>query len=56
MLVTTTPGIDGKRISRYCASVAGEAIPGANRFKDLFAGTRSLVVGRSALRCPACTS
>ena len=48
MQVTTTPGIDGKRITRYCGVVAGEAILGANIFKDLFAGIRDLVGGRSA--------
>lgn len=48
MHVTTTPSIDGKHITRYCGVVAGEAILGANLFKDLFAGIRDLVGGRSA--------
>jgi uncharacterized protein YbjQ (UPF0145 family) len=48
MQTTTTPGIDGKRITKYCGVVAGEAIMGANLFKDLFAGVRDLVGGRSA--------
>jgi uncharacterized protein YbjQ (UPF0145 family) len=48
MQVTTTPGIDGKRITKYCGVVAGEAILGANVFKDLFAGLRDLVGGRSS--------
>lgn len=48
MLITTTPGIEGKKIVRYCGIVAGEAILGANVFKDLFAGIRDLVGGRSA--------
>ena len=48
MLVTTTPGIEGKRITKYYGVVAGEAILGANIFKDLFAGIRDLVGGRSA--------
>ena len=48
MEITTTPGIDGRRITRYCGIVAGEAILGANLFKDLFAGLRDLVGGRSA--------
>ena len=48
MLITTTPGIEGKRITRYCGLVAGEAILGANIFKDLFAGIRDIVGGRSA--------
>jgi uncharacterized protein YbjQ (UPF0145 family) len=47
MQVTTTPGIEGRRITRYCGIVAGEAILGANVFKDLFAGLRDLVGGRS---------
>jgi uncharacterized protein YbjQ (UPF0145 family) len=48
MLITTTPTIEGKRITRYCGVVAGEAILGANVFKDMFAGIRDLVGGRSA--------
>jgi uncharacterized protein YbjQ (UPF0145 family) len=47
MLMTTTPTIEGRRITRYCGVVAGEAILGANIFKDLFAGIRDLVGGRS---------
>lgn len=38
----------GKRIVRYCGVIAGEAILGANIFKDLFAGIRDIVGGRSA--------
>lgn len=48
MLVTTTPNVEGKTITRYCGVVAGEAILGANLFKDLFASIRDLVGGRSA--------
>jgi uncharacterized protein YbjQ (UPF0145 family) len=48
MIITTTPQIEGRRISRYCGVVAGEAILGANVFKDLFAGLRDIVGGRSA--------
>jgi uncharacterized protein YbjQ (UPF0145 family) len=46
--MTTTPSVEGKNITRYCGVVAGEAILGANLFKDLFAGIRDLVGGRSA--------
>ncbi|MEG2048821.1 MAG: heavy metal-binding domain-containing protein, partial [Comamonas sp.] len=46
MIVTTTPNIEGKRIIRYCGVVAGEAILGANVFKDFFAGIRDIVGGR----------
>lgn len=48
MLLTTTPTVEGQRISRYCGVVCGEAIMGANIFKDLFAGLRDIVGGRSA--------
>ena len=48
MLVTTTPSIEGKRITKYLGLVTGEAILGANVFKDVFAGIRDIVGGRSA--------
>ncbi|XZG69112.1 heavy metal-binding domain-containing protein [Chitinibacteraceae bacterium HSL-7] len=48
MIVTTTPTVEGRRITQYRGIVAGEAILGANLFKDLFAGIRDLVGGRSA--------
>lgn len=47
MIVTTTPSVEGHCVSRYCGIVAGEAVLGANLFKDLFAGIRDLVGGRS---------
>jgi uncharacterized protein YbjQ (UPF0145 family) len=48
MMTTTTPGIDGYEITEYLGIVTGEAILGANIFKDLFAGIRDIVGGRSA--------
>ncbi|MCA9090724.1 MAG: heavy metal-binding domain-containing protein, partial [Planctomycetaceae bacterium] len=48
MISTTTPSIEGKRIVDYRGIVTGEAILGANLFKDFFAGIRDLVGGRSA--------
>lgn len=48
MIVTTTHSIEGKKILAYLGLVTGEAIMGANLFKDLFAGIRDLVGGRSA--------
>ncbi len=48
MLMTTTPSVDGHTITKYCGVVTGEAILGANVFKDLFAGIRDIVGGRSA--------
>ena len=47
MLVTTTHSIQGKEVE-YLGLVSGEAILGANIFKDLFAGIRDIVGGRSA--------
>jgi uncharacterized protein YbjQ (UPF0145 family) len=46
-IVTTTQGIDGTRIVRYLGIVSGEAILGANIFRDFFAGLRDIVGGRS---------
>lgn len=48
MLVTTTHTIEGKKIIEYHGLVSGEAILGANIFKDIFAGIRDIVGGRSA--------
>ena len=47
MIQTTTPGVDGRAIIEYLGVVTGEAILGANIFKDLFAGVRDIVGGRS---------
>jgi uncharacterized protein YbjQ (UPF0145 family) len=48
MLTTTTPTIEGYEIIEYLGLVTGEAILGANLFKDLFAGIRDIVGGRAA--------
>src|SRR3954470_7131057 len=48
MLVVTTPSLEGRVITQYLGLVSGEAILGANIFKDLFAGIRDIVGGRSA--------
>lgn len=48
MLMTTTTMLEGKPIRQYLGLVSGEAILGANIFKDLFAGIRDIVGGRSA--------
>ncbi|MCU0494093.1 MAG: heavy metal-binding domain-containing protein [Chloroflexaceae bacterium] len=48
MLITTTTTIEGKRVVNYLGLVSGEAILGANIFKDFFAGIRDIVGGRSA--------
>jgi uncharacterized protein YbjQ (UPF0145 family) len=48
LILTTTPTIEGKKISSYYGIVTGEAIIGANLFRDIFAGIRDIVGGRSA--------
>lgn len=48
MIVTTTQSVDGQKVASYLGVVTGEAILGANIFKDLFAGIRDIVGGRSA--------
>src|SRR5690349_5076668 len=48
IIVTTTPTVEGRHITSYQGVVTGEAIMGANIFKDLFAGIRDIVGGRSA--------
>ncbi|MDE0008113.1 MAG: heavy metal-binding domain-containing protein [Gammaproteobacteria bacterium] len=48
MILTTTQNIEGKAIRNYHGIVTGEAIVGANIFRDFFAGIRDIVGGRSA--------
>ena len=48
MILSTTPSIEGKKIIKYLGVISGEAIMGANIFKDLFATVRDIVGGRSA--------
>jgi uncharacterized protein YbjQ (UPF0145 family) len=48
MLSVTTPTVEGRRVTRYLGIVSGEAILGANIFRDFFAGIRDIVGGRSA--------
>jgi uncharacterized protein YbjQ (UPF0145 family) len=47
MLITTTPTVEGRPIAEYKGLVTGEAIMGANVFKDVFASVRDIVGGRS---------
>ena len=48
MIIVTTPSMEGRRITQYLGLVSGDAILGANIFRDLFAGIRDIVGGRSA--------
>jgi uncharacterized protein YbjQ (UPF0145 family) len=47
MIMTTTDGVEGRRIAEYKGLVSGQAILGANFIKDFFAGIRDVVGGRS---------
>jgi uncharacterized protein YbjQ (UPF0145 family) len=47
MIITTTPNVEGRRIVAYHGIVSGEAILGANVFRDFFASIRDVVGGRS---------
>jgi len=47
MLLTTTPTLEGRPIRQYHGVVTGEAIIGANIFKDMFASIRNVVGGRA---------
>jgi uncharacterized protein YbjQ (UPF0145 family) len=47
MITTTTPNIEGRRITKYLGVVTGEAVLGANIFRDFFAGITDIIGGRS---------
>ena len=47
MIVTTTPAVQGRQITDYLGIVVGEAILGANVFRDVFAGITDIIGGRS---------
>jgi uncharacterized protein YbjQ (UPF0145 family) len=47
MIVTTTPSVEGRRVTEYLGLVTGEVILGANVVRDFFASVRDVVGGRS---------
>lgn len=47
MIITTTPSVEGYSIAEYKGIVTGEAILGANVFRDIFAGITDILGGRS---------
>ncbi len=47
MIITTTPDIEGRKITQYHGIVTGEAVMGANIFRDMFAKVRDIIGGRS---------
>ena len=48
MIITTTPSVEGAKVAKYLGVITGEAILGANIFRDIFAAVRDIVGGRSA--------
>ncbi len=48
MLILTSPTIQGKEITKYHGLVTGDALLGANMYKDLFSGVRDVVGGRTS--------
>ena len=48
MLILTSPTIEGKKIKEYYGLVTGDALLGANLYKDLFSGVRDVVGGRTS--------
>ncbi|MEM8838425.1 MAG: heavy metal-binding domain-containing protein [Pseudomonadota bacterium] len=47
MIVSTTDSVPGREVTQIVGVVAGEAVLGANIFKDFFAGIRDIVGGRA---------
>ncbi len=47
MIITTTNGIERREIVEYLGVVSGEAVYGANVFRDIFASVRDIVGGRA---------
>ncbi len=47
MLIVTCDQVEGRRIAEYLGIVSGDAIVGANMFRDLFARVRDVVGGRA---------
>jgi uncharacterized protein YbjQ (UPF0145 family) len=47
VIVTTTQTVEGRRVQAYLGLVSGEAILGANIFRDVFARVRDIVGGRA---------
>ncbi len=48
IIITTTPAVEGKRITEYKGIVFGEVIVGVNFIKDMLAGLTNILGGRSA--------
>lgn len=47
MIITTTPGVEGRKVKEYKGIVFGEVISGVNFIKDFAAGLSNIFGGRS---------
>ena len=47
MLITTTPGIEGRPVTEYLGIVTAQGVLGVNAFKDVSAGVRNIFGGRA---------
>ena len=47
MIVTTTDAVEGRQVAAYLGMVSGEAVYGANVFRDFFASVRDVIGGRA---------
>jgi uncharacterized protein YbjQ (UPF0145 family) len=47
MLITTTPGIEGRTVTEYLGVVTAQGVLGVNAFKDIGAGMRNIFGGRA---------
>ncbi len=47
MIITTTPGVEGKTIREYKGIVFGEVVNGVDFIKDFAAGITNFLGGRS---------
>lgn len=56
VIVTTTSTVEGRNVVAYLGLVSGQAILGANVFRDLFASIRDIVGGRSAPMRACCAT
>lgn len=48
MIITTTDGVEGRKVTHYLGIVSGEAVLGTNILRDFMAGIRDVIGGRAA--------
>ncbi len=47
MLIVTTDSVEGRQVAEYLGIVGGDAVVGANIFRDLLARVRDVIGGRA---------